>query len=904
LAAIANSRRIDVDPRTTLGLALVLATPAISAPLQSELVDQLRDSNPWSDSLSGLPLTFVENLGQWKTPARFIANAGPMIARLEPNAIGIELRELEGAATQRALTLRMEFIGADAAVTMEGGQRLPGTRNYFLGKDPQHWHTGVAGYAAVLHRGLYPGIDLRLREHAGRLEYDLMLAAGADVTNVLVRCEGIEGLVIEEDGALRMESELGPVLQSPPRTWEVLEDGERREIECRFVLHGECSFGFALSARDPSRAVVIDPGLEWSTLYGGSLSDLPLTVEWDATRGRAIVAGESSSLDLPGVSGSYSGGSMDAFVASFAPSASGSSQLVWASYFGGSDLDRILDLALDDQGNLLVVGQTVSTDYPTFPTGAYDTSFNGGTHGDAFVAKLSEDGNLLYSTYLGGSMYDYAASIAQHGPNSVSVVGSTFSDNLPTTSGAFQTARAGERDDFMAQLTLAGGGPLDLTYCTYLGGTSWEGSTPDVTSSTNMRAVHVATVGTGRVMIAGRTQSVDFPIAGGAYSASHSGAYDFYIVRLNPAGASAADLEYSTFVGGTGTDSAQALLVTSPETVVVSGYSYSTDLPTTPGCLQPSFAGDVGHNDACIFWLDLGETGSSQLAYLSYVGTLGYEALTDLVSDGGGGVIGVGFTGPLEVGSTSFPTTSGAWDRTMNGLQDAFVLQLVPGGLGVDDLLYSTVIGGTGHEAFMGVSLVPGGGPPRVVAAGPAWGSVPTTPGTFQQNYNGGQDGWLIQLELSPVMTTFCFGDGGGTACPCGNGSTPGAEQGCANSSGQGGMLQGSGSTSASADDLGFNASNLLASQPALLFSGLNAVNGGDGIVFGDGLRCAGVSVVRLGVSVPNIGGNAIWGPSLAGVGGWSAGDTRRFQGWYRDPGGPCGSQFNLTNGVEVVFAP
>ena len=149
--------------------------------------------------------------------------------------------------------------------------------------------------------------------------------------------------------------------------------------------------------------------------------------------------------------------------------------------------------------------------------------------------------------------------------------------------------------------------------------------------------------------------------------------------------------------------------------------------------------------------------------------------------------------------------------------------------------------------------------------------------------------------------TLFCSGDGTGSSCPCANPGVAGT--GCANSSGGGALLLSSGSSSTLADDLGFAASGLLPNQPALLFAGLNAVNGGAGTLFGDGLRCAGGNVVRLGVRVPDANGDAAWGPGLGAAGGWGAGDVRRFQAWYRDPqGSPCGTAFNLSNGVEVSF--
>ena len=159
-------------------------------------------------------------------------------------------------------------------------------------------------------------------------------------------------------------------------------------------------------------------------------------------------------------------------------------------------------------------------------------------------------------------------------------------------------------------------------------------------------------------------------------------------------------------------------------------------------------------------------------------------------------------------------------------------------------------------------------------------------------------------LRVSTTLPTgYCFGDGTATACPCGNAGAAG--EGCANSTGSGGTLVPGGNVSAAADALTLTAGQLPAGQPALLFSGLNAVNGGAGVIFGDGLRCAGGGVVRLGVQAAGPGGQASWGPGLGASGGWSAGDLRHFQGWYRDPAGtPCGAAFNLTHGVAATFTP
>jgi hypothetical protein len=164
-------------------------------------------------------------------------------------------------------------------------------------------------------------------------------------------------------------------------------------------------------------------------------------------------------------------------------------------------------------------------------------------------------------------------------------------------------------------------------------------------------------------------------------------------------------------------------------------------------------------------------------------------------------------------------------------------------------------------------------------------------------------DNLRVQAFQGVIGTTYCFGDGSGASCPCGN--TGGLEEGCAHGAGVGATLSAFGSAVAAADDLVFTGEQMVASQPALLFAANNTINGGHGLPFGDGLRCAGGGLVRLGVKMADGAGTGIWGPGLAAAGGWLAGDTRRFQAWYRDPVlSPCAAFQNLTPGLEIAFVP
>jgi hypothetical protein len=247
----------------------------------------------------------------------------------------------------------------------------------------------------------------------------------------------------------------------------------------------------------------------------------------------------------------------------------------------------------------------------------------------------------------------------------------------------------------------------------------------------------------------------------------------------------------------------------------------------------------------------------------------------------------------------SYPIT---FDNLANGTYDVYTYAMAPD----NKLGYITdidVIGSTDGLQAVGGSTFTG----HAQGVSYALHTVDVTNGTLTVtvavnttfiSVNG------IQIEPSAGnFPGYCFGDGSATACPCGNPGAPG--EGCANGTGQGAILSGSGTTSVAADDLAFAGAQFTPGQPALLFAGLNAVNSGNGNLFGDGLRCAGGTVKRLGVTNADGSGDLSWGSGHAAQGGWVAGDVRRFQGWYRDPiAGPCGSGFNLSNGLEVQFVP
>ena len=345
--------------------------------------------------------------------------------------------------------------------------------------------------------------------------------------------------------------------------------------------------------------------LDYATFLGGGNIDAGSAIALDRS-GRVTVTGETMSGNFPTTSNAYDrtfgGGTCgwapdtfpcyDAFVVRLNAAASA---LDYATFLGGSNWDSGYGLALDSSGRATVTGETRSNNFPTTP-GAFDRTFGGGLCGlapntfpcnDAFVVRLNVAGSSLdYATFLGGSNIDSGAAIVLDDSGRTTVTGITWSSNFPTTSGAFDRSFNGDLDTYVARLNAAGSA---LDYATFLGGYASD------------RASALALDGNGRVTVTGSTQSSDFPTTTGAFDRSHNGGYDSYVARLNPTGSS---LDYATFLGGTSSDTGGDLAMDTSGRAVVTGITFSSDFPTTPGAFDPSYNG--GPFDAFVAKLAMG----------------------------------------------------------------------------------------------------------------------------------------------------------------------------------------------------------------------------------------------------------------------------------------------------------
>ncbi len=382
----------------------------------------------------------------------------------------------------------------------------------------------MPNYAKVQYTGVYHGVDLLYYGNQRQLEYDFVVAPGADPRAIKLGIEGAKKLRIDPEGNLVVQVSGGEVCFHKPVVYQpVAALSERRPmtavrdrrysddsrartpdsglqtlIDGGYVLNSERDIAFRVGSYDPGKPLIIDPALSYSTYLGGSGSDRGNDIAVDSA-GNAYVTGDTNSTNFPKanpIQAAFGGGGSDAFVTKLNATASA---LVYSTYLGGSGDDRGHGIALDSSGRAYLTGITSSPDFPT--ASPIQAAFGGGSS-DAFVTKLNATGSaLVFSTYLGGSGTDQGNGIAVGSSGEAYVTGITFSSNFPTTPGSFQTAFGGVADAFVTKLNAAGSA---LVYSTYLGGSDTDqGNSVAVDSSDN-------------TYVTGKTNSTNFPTTPGA----------------------------------------------------------------------------------------------------------------------------------------------------------------------------------------------------------------------------------------------------------------------------------------------------------------------------------------------------------------------------------------------------
>lgn len=674
------------------------------------------------------------------SPAQFEARSRDCTAYFERDRWTLDLRPAQGAPAASRAAVGFSFVGIGDTARIEGGVPTAARVSVLKGNDPRGWSAGVPVLDSVRYVEIYPGVDIVVRERDGHLEYDLLLSACADLDQVKVRVEGADGIHLEADGSLVIDTAAGSLAQPPPVTWEVLADGSQRPIRCCYALDDDSCYRFIAHDRDESNPLVIDPGILWSTFFGGTNDEFGWDVE-RAANGDFIVCGVTTSLDaFPPALGAYQrnaqGGGSDVYIARH--SADGSA-LIWATYFGGTNAEGPFDLELTPNGDVAFAGGTRSADLPTTP-GAFQTT--NGAFETAFLSILDATGSvLLYSTYCGGSADEWILDIEVGADGQITTAGATTSADLPVTPGVFQTTyQGGATDAWLARFNPVGGGASDLVWCTYLGGADEDAALENPFDLVTMTELSIDVATGGATTVLGRTRSTNFPTTVGAYQTTHMGGgfSDLFVARLSSA---ATGLVWSTLIGGSSEETAGSLVIDALGRITLTGSSASADFPVTSGAYDPTHNGGA---DGIIARLD---PTASALLYGSFLGGSGDDDALVALPDPSGTL-----TILLRTWSADFPIPPGGADSTYGGnfLEDGALCRFRADGGGANDLHYATYLGGSFNDdildgAFDGIATL------TCVGYTTSLFDYPTTPGSWSPSFNGGFfDAVLTQIELVP----------------------------------------------------------------------------------------------------------------------------------------------------------
>jgi hypothetical protein len=730
--------------------------------------------------------------------------------------------------------VRMHLLGGNPNAPVTGLDPLVTKVNYFLGNDPNQWHTNIPTFAKVHYDDVYPGIDLvyyssqhsvvssqhenpnlppsplgrgdggegttthqhrppsppgrgdggegttthhsplTTHQHgppsplgrgdggegttthhspltAHQLEYDFIVAPGADPNQIRLSFSGADSVTLDADGNLILQAGDTQLRQQKPYIYQDI-NGTRQQVQGEFRIQNseqnsesriqnseqnsesriqnseqnsesriqnsessratdycllstdycllttdyssaDYSVSFEIGAYDKSRPLVIDPMvLSYSTYLGSANYDYAHDIAVDPY-GNAYITGQAySGFPLVNPAQGYAG-SGDAFVAKLSPDGQ---TLLYSTYIGGSGEEAAFGVAVSAKGSAYVTGYTLSSNFPTTP-GAFQRVNGHGTCpnepycADAFVTRLGPDGgSMIYSTYLGVAGPESADAIAVDSAGNAYIKGQTMHPNFPVVNAAQPTHGGGWCGDK---------GPCADAFVTKLNGT---GSALVYSTFLGGSGEEGYFFGAGgdiavdpfaHAYVTGYTYSANFPITPNAFQRRLRGVIDVYVAKLSPEGSA---FVYATYLGGRtgGEEQGSGIAADTSGNAYVTGIAWSDDFPTTPESFKPNKTGGGVNPDAFVSKLDPNGFG---LVYSTYLGGSTGDSAYDIAADKVGNAYVMGTTD-----SSDFPHLSAFQPGYGGGLYDVFVTKFAPGGR---SLAFSSFLGGSALDVGAGLAL-------------------------------------------------------------------------------------------------------------------------------------------------------------------------------------------------------
>lgn len=648
----------------------------LSPSIQVASLDEASARTELKSKLSLLQVPFIKNEAQIKDDrVKYFARILNGSVFIEDDKITYAISH-EKNGKRKTWAVKETFVGAGS--TKAEGLVASKTRvSFFKGSEAAEWKSNLPTYEVVGLGEVYDHVELHLKAYNSNMEKVFIVKEGGSPASIAARVDGVKRLSVDKTGALELVTKAGKLTMTPPVAYQEI-DGKKSMVEVSYRLMGKNTYGFKVAAYDKTRPLVIDPLLA-STFLGSTSVDYGYAIAVDAS-GSIFVTGYTNSQYFPTVSGAYAEdwtAGYDVFVSQLSNDLTA---LQASTFLGGYYDDYGYAIALDGSGNVYVAGTTKSTDFPISST-AYAKKPMGNL--EIFITKFDSTlSTLLASTYFGGASPDQVNAILLDSVgSSVYITGSTQSKDFPIIlQTGYNVYYHGGGDAFISSLATD---LSTLKASTFLGGAATDQITAFGQESVS-RCLYVV----------GSTKSPDFPTT--AYATRRiygGGASDAFVTRIN---VGLTDVEGSTFLGGSGDDIANAVVVDSAGVVYVAGYTASSNFPTSKLAKYRKSAGKEDGFVTKLTWDAVSTPPRLKLEASTFIGGTSSDYLRAVALDTSGNVFVAGSTK-----SKDYPVLSTSYQAYKKG-EDAVISEF---DVDLTQLLGSTFVGGSSDERIHGMVL-------------------------------------------------------------------------------------------------------------------------------------------------------------------------------------------------------